>query len=224
MPRGEMKKRSQIRESRKSYQRKTKYEKWGGEEFTTKGKTIAQLKKELQLIKRATNRRITYLRKEGVSSVAVERLKEALKGTKPLQKIKKIWEILPIYSAYHSFWESKGSTVAGAREINYEQDKRIFGYIDEDRPELGLAGHLTKEEREEFWAAYMEFENQYKADMTYLDSTRVQRLLGQEFTRRRGKFDMAEALQNVRSAAIEEHNTGYQLPEGNPVHRGGKHD
>lgn len=84
------------------------------------------------------------------------------------------------------FFDSKSSTVPGARKIAIEQDRRIFGEDSKGKP----ARRMTMEQREKFWAAYTEFQNTMgEAFFRRMGSDRIQQFLGQMTAERRGNPD-----------------------------------
>lgn len=94
------------------------------------------------------------------------------------------------------FFQSQSSTVKGSKEIQKEQDIRIFGEDLLGRPKK----RMTLQQRKDFWAAYNEFKNSMKADaFARLGSNRVQQFLGamkMESKERKGSpftaFDLVE--------------------------------
>lgn len=71
------------------------------------------------------------------------------------------------------FFSAKSSEVREARRENRDQDKRIFGVGRFGRPEKTM----TKQQRRDFWKAYDEYNNIYKADEHNFTSTRLQQVL-----------------------------------------------
>ena len=65
--------------------------------------------------------------------------------------------LLAEFAKYQQFFEDKTSTIEGILEENREQDIRIFGKDEEGNP----LGTLTKDQRIDFWSAYMEFQNDH---------------------------------------------------------------
>lgn len=74
------------------------------------------------------------------------------------------------------FFDSQSSTVPGARKIQIEQDKRIFGINEKGKP----AQRMTLEQRTNFWAAYDEFVKMQKESyVRNMGSDTIQQYLGQ---------------------------------------------
>lgn len=63
--------------------------------------------------------------------------------------------LLAEFAKYQQFFEDKTSTIEGIIEENRKQDVRIFGEDEYGNP----LGTLTKDQRVDFWSAYMEFQN-----------------------------------------------------------------
>lgn len=198
MPRAEFLTNKEIFEMRKGYKRKTKYEKWGGEQLSFKGHGVEYWRAELLKIRNATSRRVASLRKKGIVSEAMAYLEqqEGL-GKTPVSKMN-YWQITAEVGKYHNFWSMKGSTESGAREINREQDIRIFGTDRYGRP----IRTMTREERVQFWSLYSEFQNQYKAESIRYDSTRLQQMIGETLRPFHGglakNLDVVSVLNTVR--------------------------
>lgn len=174
---------SEINKKRAAYKRKTKLEKWGGN--ATWYQDLARMKVSqassfLKEVMRNTQRRLVQLEKN-VDSYAAYKLRQDLDeynkkwGNREPDK----WSIGAMLSKYHDFWASKGSTVSGAKEINYEQDVRIFGATKDAFGRERPVYRMNEEQRKNFWAAYTEFLNQNKnIPQTRDNSTRIQRILG----------------------------------------------
>lgn len=91
-----------------------------------------------------------------------------------------------------TFFRSKTSTVEGTQEYWDEQEKRIFGTVDENgvlqpKKNLEINEHLTEEERKRFWSAYSEFMHQYKTKGA--ESNRIQQAFAQAGFWRKRKYD-----------------------------------
>lgn len=73
------------------------------------------------------------------------------------------------------FFGSQSATVPGARKINLEQDKRIFGTDAKGKP----LRRMTLEERTDFWASYNEFKSLKKESyIRNMGSNTIQQVLG----------------------------------------------
>ena len=72
------------------------------------------------------------------------------------------------------FFEADTSTVPGARKVQAEQDRRIFGTDSRGRPKK----RMTVEERTDFWKVYEEYKKMRPADVLE-QSNIVQQAIGQ---------------------------------------------
>lgn len=180
MPRAQFYTRSQLGEVRAGYKRRTKWEKWGGD--TTWHENLPasteELEKMVKDVRRQTARRISSLEKNQADSYAAYKLEQELEKFHDRYTDRSDrWALSAELARYHEFWASKGSTVSGAKEINREEDIRIFG--SEKRGAIVTPVYrMTTEERKKFWAAYMEFMNQHPEKSTRDNSERIQRLVG----------------------------------------------
>ena len=166
MPRSTMSKKSTIAEKRSQYRRKTKMEKWGGNALWYEdiaSMTKQTLEKFLKKVIQQTNRRLVSLNRQKIDSFAAYKLGEELKNFSPesLGAMSR-QKLASILSAYHDFWSARSSTAQGAKQINKEQDIRIFGSVQNIRGEDYPIYQMTEEQRRLFWSTYMEFYNQNK--------------------------------------------------------------
>lgn len=83
------------------------------------------------------------------------------------------------------FFESRSSTLPGARSIMKEQDERIFGINEKTgKPK----SRLTMDERTKFWAAYNEFKLINKESyVRNMGSNTIQQYLAEKVVESRGK-------------------------------------
>lgn len=199
--------RKEIKAKQASYTRKTKWEKWGGEQdwFKQASKmTNEELEKALRDVKKATERRVSSLKKQRVDSYAAYVYGEEKYFLKRAGSSRP--SMLHALSVYHDFWASRTSTREGARAVNREQDIRLFGKTVSARGKETPKYRLSQEERTEFWAAYMEFYKQYKNDTSKYDSHRVQRIIGEAFKDIRGE-DFLSRLEMIHEAVERDYNT-----------------
>lgn len=90
------------------------------------------------------------------------------------------------------FFEAETSTVPGARRVQAEQDRRIFG----TDPRGRAKNRMTVEERTDFWKVFEEYKKMRPADV-YEQSNIVQQAIGQILIENdRIDFNM-ETLQKV---------------------------
>ena len=105
--------------------------------------------------------------------------------------------LLQEIARYQSILEAKSATVEGAREINREQDIRIFGVDESGKPR----DTFTKDERREYWSLYEEYE---KYDPTYgsrYGSETTQQVIADLY--RSGSVDRATMLSTAKQRLEE---------------------
>lgn len=183
MPRKKTSKKAEISAKRANYRRKTKMEQWGGnatwyEDMSSM--TKPQMEKFLKNAIKQTSRRLVSLERQKIDSFAAYKLTTVLQNM-PLDNLESLsrQKLASIMSAYHDFWSSKSATAQGAKEINREQDIRIFGAQEDIGGREFPIYRMTEEERRLFWATYMEFFKQNKDVIEGKDnSERIQRLIG----------------------------------------------
>lgn len=103
------------------------------------------------------------------------------------------------------FFDSDTATVPGARKVQAEQDRRIFGVDKRGRPKY----RMNVEERKEFWSVFEEYKKMRPADV-YEQSNIVQQSLGQMLVES-GRIDfsantlgkLADLVGEIRSTAWE---------------------
>lgn len=112
-----------------------------------------------------------------VFSPALEKMRDFYdeRGKKSISRMK-ISQMRAEVFRLQEFFDSKSSTVPGARKIALEQDKRIFGVNSR-----GFTKHrLTKEQRVNFWSAYEEFKNLHNESyIRNMGSDTIQQYLGE---------------------------------------------
>lgn len=120
----------------------------------------------------------TFKKYEGkVWSPALDKMEDYYdeKGIRKISRMK-VADMRNEIFRLQEFFEAKTSTVPGARKVMADQDRRIFGSDEKNRP----LKRMTLEQRTNFWAAYNEFismeSEQYVRDMT---SSAIQEFLGQ---------------------------------------------
>lgn len=92
------------------------------------------------------------------------------------------------------FFGSQSSTVPGARKINIEQDRRIFGTDSRGRPKA----RMSQEQREAFWATYTQFaEFVGEAYMRRMGSNRIQQYLGDMVQEKHDKWDEIFGMESL---------------------------
>lgn len=188
--------------------KKTWAEQWGEKEidWTMKETEMRKLAKKVQNL---TERRIKSIERQGYYSYAGDKLREQwAESTKPISRMNR-WELSSRLAELHHFWESKTSTLKGAKEEIERQSARIFGTNQKGR----AVRRLTREEASAYWAAYDEFYNQYKGATARYDSFRLQRVLGSAFSMNAdgANLDLMGLLEDVRRQMDAELDLGLQF-------------
>lgn len=107
-----------------------------------------------------------------------------------------------------NFFDSKTSTVPGARAIQRDQDKRIFGTKKNGVPKE----RLTIDERKEFWSIYNEYKQINPADVLETSNI-VQQILG-EMIIQNDKLNRAEFLKEARERFYQyRHRYNWEMDE-----------
>lgn len=159
---------------------------------------LSELRKILTTLRRAVGQRKSGFSRAGVYSHAVSAYEgESMFGLPPRQrpKIQSLTRnqlIMEIVKA-QKFFGAKTSTVTGARIVQRDVEKRLFG--------PNTKRHMTIEEQRNFWAAYNEYIRLHP-DMYYrLGSDRIQKLMAEKIWDIPGfgteDFDLGEALERV---------------------------
>lgn len=133
-------------------------------------------KKQIEILKTLAvgyKRRAASFDRKDIFSYAQDKY-EAYHNTLSAREIKKLnfnQRVLEI-AKLQSFFNSRTSSLKGIKEINREQDVRIFGADEEGTP----LGTLDKKERKAYWTLYENFLNQNPIKL--VTSERIQQLLG----------------------------------------------
>ena len=116
-----------------------------------------------------------------------------LKNRPKIENLTRNQMIMEIVKA-QKFFQSKTSTVAGARQVNREQDIRLFG-----KNEQGLPNRvMTETERRRFWEVYEEYvhlhpDMYYRLGSSQLQSTLVNHILSSNEIGQKN-FNLGDAL------------------------------
>lgn len=182
-------------------------ESWGSKPVDY-NRTTDELAKELKKVRNLTSRRVASLNRKKSFSFASYQYdqsmgKQYIHGKQPDIKTMSYQAIEKELRIHHQFWSSETATEKGSKSQQIAQSKRIFGVDQKGRPRR----LMSFDEGKAFWAAYYEFQNLYRADKTYLDSNRIQRILGETmFGTESEDFDLLRALQITRDIAVEDYN------------------
>lgn len=130
------------------------------------------LQRLVNAMSRITQERVTQLKAEKISSVALGRLESSKfyqnrkkvvipRNADAKQLLSATIELRHQLQHYDYFLQAKSSTVEGSREINRQQDIRLFG-VDKNGNPLGT---LTDDERRAVWSAYENFTDMYRTQI-----------------------------------------------------------
>lgn len=116
-----------------------------------------QLEDYVKKLQYGYKRRVQQFQNQGLVSHAQISLEgsSATGKRQPLNKMSRNQLILE-FAKYQKFFNSKTSTVEGIKEVNREQDIRIFGKDNSGKP----LRTMTEKQRQLFWQTYEEYENQ----------------------------------------------------------------
>lgn len=156
-----------------------------------------QLKNILTSLRRGIgSQKSVFTRSKTFSGALHQYEAESMFGLKNRPKIENLTRnqmIMEIVKA-QKFFQSKTSTVAGARQVNREQDIRLFG-----KNEQGLPNRvMTETERRRFWEVYEEYvhlhpDMYYRLGSSQLQSTLVNHILSSNEIGQKN-FNLGDAL------------------------------
>lgn len=130
------------------------------------------LEKYASTLKGGYTRRVNTFKKAGMFSYAQETYERG--GPPPSRKTPfksmSYNQLIHEIARYQQFFNSQTASVQGIREVNQEQDARLFGVDENGNPK----DTLSDDERILMWSLYMEFNNQFK---TKFGSNQTQRML-----------------------------------------------
>lgn len=119
-------------------------------------------------------RRVQSFKKKGLVSHAQIALESSLPPKHKVQLTKMTRNQLILeFARYSKFFQDKTSSERGIREVNREQDARVFGVDKRGRPQRTM----TNEEREKFWSLYEEFQNQKPTANSRFGSESIQQMV-----------------------------------------------
>lgn len=132
-----------------------------------------ELKKVVVAMRSAFTRRTNTLSKKGLVSHAVISYKRSSPPKRKSTSAMNRNQLLAEWARLSSFFTSRTSSEKGIREVNREQDIRIFGADKKGNP----LRTMTNDERERYWDLYEEFKVQESSTFHNLQSGEVQHLL-----------------------------------------------
>lgn len=133
-----------------------------------------QLEKYVSTLRTGYKRRVISFQRKGLVSHAQIAFEGTVPDTKPVQLTKMTRNQLVLELArYSKFFQDKTSTEAGIKEVNKEQDVRIFGADSRGRPNRTM----TDVERQKFWSLYEEYNNQQPTATSRYGSESIQQMI-----------------------------------------------
>ncbi len=133
-----------------------------------------QLEKYVSTLRQGYNRRVASFQRKGLVSHAQIALEGTVPETKPVQLTKMTRNQLVLeFARYSKFFQDKTSSEAGIKEVNKEQDVRIFGADSRGRPNRTM----TDMERQKFWSLYEEYNNQQPTATSRYGSESIQQMV-----------------------------------------------
>lgn len=133
-----------------------------------------QLEKYVSTLRAGYKRRVTSFQRKGLISHAQIAFEGSIPETKPVQLTKMTRNQLILeFARYSKFFNDKTSSEAGIKEVNKEQDVRIFGADARGRPKRTM----TDAERQKFWSLYEEYNNQQPTATSRYGSESIQQMV-----------------------------------------------
>lgn len=147
--------------------------------MTTSKEDIKELIKMVNTMRSGARARIKSIEKAGLYSYAADKfapsektVRELLKGKTPVEQ-RNI--LVQEFARYQSFFESKTATKEGIRDIEREQDIRIFGKDEAGNPRATL----SRDDRIRFWSLYAEYANSHAVEVAKYGSDRIQQMVAE---------------------------------------------
>lgn len=152
---------------------KTKAEKIAKTPFEVFGRmSQAGLQKTLKTLRTGYMRRVGSFKRKGLVSHAEIAFESSYNNTKPIKEMSRN-QLLYSIAQYAKFFNDITSSESGIKQVNREQDARIFGVNKFGRPKKTL----TAKERESYWKLYEQFISNEPTATSKYGSENVQRLL-----------------------------------------------
>ena len=157
---------------------------------------MKKLRSYVNLLRQGYNRRIAEFKRKGIFSYAADAAKKSKVKNIPVTQLTKGMSpdrarntLLAEFAKYQQFFQSKTSNIAGIREVNAEQDKRIF-------KDSTTRSTMNDDERETFWSLFEEFNSNAGITKTaYMTSSRIQQYIAEaQFS---GGLDSAEDTESA---------------------------
>ena len=163
--------------------------------------TKQQAKEIIQKMRpRAERKEASFARNNTIYSPAIEQYQQ--KKVKINTKTKRN-DLLKEVRNLQKLTSSKTFTVKGAKAVQEEQSKRLFGTDLFGKP----MGRLTKEEAKKFWKTYNELINQHPALVSFIPYMKIQQYIAQSGAYRKFSAntldEIYETLMNQRNEEDE---------------------
>lgn len=138
---------------------------------------IGQLRQYVKSLQMGYKRRVGQFKRQGLTSYAQISLEASMSEPAKKRKVKNMTrnQLLMEFARYSKFFHDKTSTVEGIKEVNLEQDKRIFGQDSSGKAQ----GTMNDSDRKQFWSLYDEFVHQHAELITQYGSDRVQKAISE---------------------------------------------
>lgn len=111
-------------------------------------------------------------------------------------------QLIMEFARYAKFFNDKTSTIQGIKEVNREQDVRIFGATPSGRPKKTM----TNDERRRYWELYDEFLNQKPSAYRLYSSETVQQTIANAVFSKDGTMpvNLVEFFNNIEAQLSQE--------------------
>lgn len=135
-----------------------------------------KLESYVKSLKFGYKRRVQSFKKKGLVSYAQIAFEGALPPGKEVQLTKMTRNQLILeFARYSKFFQDVTSSEAGIKEVNRQQDVRIFGPDQKGNPKRTM----TQKERERYWDLYEEYQNQQPTANSSYGSESIQQMLAE---------------------------------------------
>lgn len=135
-----------------------------------------KLESYVKSLKFGYKRRVQSFKKKGLVSHAQIALEGALPPGKEVQLTKMTRNQLILeFARYSKFFQDATSSEEGIKEVNRQQDIRIFGADQKGRPKRTM----TDAERQKYWTLYEEYQNQQPTANSRYGSESIQQMVAE---------------------------------------------
>lgn len=135
-----------------------------------------KLESYVKSLKFGYKRRVQSFKKKGLVSHAQIALEGTLPPGKEVQLTKMTRNQLILeFARYSKFFQDTTSSEEGIKEVNRQQDIRIFGSDQKGRPKRTM----TDTERQKYWSLYEEYQNQQPTANSRYGSESIQQMVAE---------------------------------------------